>query len=242
MKTPRSLLGRLTLYTALGLTDLVLTCYLLQTESGWVYESNPVAQWWLVRWGWSGLAGFKLALLLLVITAVRLIGRYRPRIARHVLTFACGVTVLIVGYSCTLLGTARCQGRVITTEDEVRIQTESAQIDVQVQRMQAFYKARDQLVEDLNEGRVSLEAVVTQLAATEQVCDPDWLKSLRLAYPGHTDRERLAELVLYHARLLKEIIAEDRAAKAGAGRPDKPPTNTAGDGPKSDGQRGVGTE
>jgi hypothetical protein len=228
MKMPRSLLGRFALLVVLGLTDLALTCYLLRTERGHVYESNPVAQWWLAHWGWAGLAGFKLAVLLLVMTAASLIGRHRPRTAAHVLTFACGATALVVGYSCTLLGTARTQGQALTREDEVRIETEAAQLDAQVQELQAYYKLRDQLAEDLNAGRDSLDALVTRLQATPKVQDPAWLKLLRLAHPGRSDRESLAALIVYQARLLAEMNAEARSAEASAGHSDKPPTVAAG--------------
>src|SRR2546421_1505927 len=112
MKLPRSLLGRFGLFTALGLIDLALTCYLLRAAPGQVYEGNPVARWWLLRCGWVGLAGFKLAVVLLVLTAVQRIAHYRPHTAARVLAFACAATALVIGYSCTLLGTARAQGRV----------------------------------------------------------------------------------------------------------------------------------
>jgi hypothetical protein len=228
MKMPRSLLGRFALFAVLGLADLILTCYLLRTERGHVYEGNPVAQWWLAHWGWAGLAGFKLAVLLLVMIAANFIGRHRPRTAAHVLTFACGATALVVGYSCTLLGTARTQGQALTREDEVRIENQAAQLDVQVQELQAYYKLRDQLAEDLNAGRESLDALVARLQATPKVQDPAWLKLLRLAHPGRSDRECLAALILYHARLLAEMNAEARSAEASAGHSDKPPTFVAG--------------
>ena len=51
MKLPRSLLGRFGLFTALGLIDLALTCYLLRAAPGQVYEGNPVARWWLLAFG-----------------------------------------------------------------------------------------------------------------------------------------------------------------------------------------------
>ena len=96
MKMPRSLVGRFALFAVLGLTDLALTGFLLRTERGHVYESNPVAQWWLAHWGWAGLAGFKLGALLLVMTAANFIRRHRPRTAAQVLNFACGATALVV--------------------------------------------------------------------------------------------------------------------------------------------------
>jgi hypothetical protein len=244
MKMPRSLLGKFTLFAVLGLTDLVLTCYLLRTVPGWIYESNPVAQWWLVRWGWAGLAGFKLAVMLLVMIAVSLIARYRPRTAGHVLSFACAATALVVGYSCTLLGSTRvrCPAQLLTREDEVRIRSEAAQLDAQVRQLQAYYKFRDQLAEDLNAGRHPLDELVTRLAATPEACDPAWLAALRRAHPGRSDRERMAELILYYARLLVEKDSWAASAEEGAGHPGKPPLIAANGAPQSGGRLAVAAE
>jgi hypothetical protein len=77
--TSRSLLGSYTLFAALGLIDLGLTCYLLRISSGHIYESNPLAQWRLARWGWAELVGFKLVLLALATAAIALVARRRPR-------------------------------------------------------------------------------------------------------------------------------------------------------------------
>jgi hypothetical protein len=230
MKMPRSLLGKFALFAVLGLTDLALTYYLLRTAPGQVYESNPVAQWWLTRWGWAGLAGFKLAIVLLVLMAVNLIALYRPRTAGYVLSFACGVTALVVGYSCTLLGTERAQWQPLTREDEVKIRSEAAQLDARVRQVQAFYRFRDQLAEDLNAGRYSLEALVSRLAATPEARDPLWLKSLRHAHPGRTDRECMAAFLLYYARQLAERESRETSAETGAGRPGRPPTFATGGG------------
>jgi hypothetical protein len=242
MKRPRSHPGKYTLFAVLGLTDLVLTCYLLRTASGWIYESNPVAQWWLVRWGWAGLVGFKLAVILLVMAAISLIARYRPRTAGHVLSFACGATVLVVAYSCTFLGTARCRGLALTREDELRIRTKAAQIDAEVHQLQEYLQLLDQLAEDLNAGRYSLEAAVTRLAATPRAQNPTWLKMQQLTHPGRSDREFLAASLLHQARLLAERDAEDRAAAAGTGHPSKPPLIAANGVPQSGGRLVVAPE
>jgi hypothetical protein len=51
---------------------------------------------------------------------------------------------------------------------------------------------------------------------------------LRFAHPGRSDRECLAALILYQARLLAEVNAEARSAEASAGHPDTAATNVAG--------------
>src|SRR5438093_5316203 len=157
MKRFPSLLGRFGTFAALGLIDLALTCYLLQATPGQVYEGNPIARWWLLHWGWVGLAGFKLSVVLLVLSAVQFIARSRPHTAARVLAFACGATALVICYSCTLLGTARPKGRLLSGEEEVSIRAEAARLDYRVRQMQAYYQLRDQLAEDLNAGRYPLE-------------------------------------------------------------------------------------
>src|SRR5262249_26876823 len=149
MKLPRSLLRRFGLFAALGLIDLALTCYLLWAAPGQVYEGNPVARWWLLRCGWAGLAGFKVALGLLGLPAVQRLARSHPHTAARVLAFACGTTSLVIAYSCTLLGTAHAQGRVFSKEEEVIIRAEAARLDARVRQMQAYYRFRDQLAEEV---------------------------------------------------------------------------------------------
>jgi hypothetical protein len=205
MKLPRSVLIRFGLFTALGLIDLGLTCYLLWAAPNRVYEGNPVARWWLLRCGWVGLAGFKATVVLLVLIAVHRIARSHPHTAARVLAFACGTTALVIGYSCILLGTAHAQGRVFSKVEERNIRAEAARLDSQVRQMHAYYQLRDQLAEDLNAGRNSLDEVVTRLASGPQARNPVWLKSLRLGYPGRCDRERMAALIRYQAHMLKEM-------------------------------------
>jgi hypothetical protein len=223
MKLRRSLLGKSALFAVLGLADLALTWYLLRTEQGSVYESNPVAQWWLARWGWAGLVGFKLAVVLLVIASVKLIARYRPRTATHVLSFACGATALVIGYSCTLLGSARAHGLGLNNSEMARIASDAYQLNARVRQMQAYYQLRDQLGNDLNAGHYPLDELVERLAAGPQARDPKWRESLRNAYPGRCDRERMAELIRYHARQLTEAQAGIPATAVSARRRDTHP-------------------
>src|SRR5437588_12828510 len=59
---------KLYLFAVLSAADFVMTWWLLRHGDGVVYESNPVANWWLGRFGWTGLAGFKGAVALLALT------------------------------------------------------------------------------------------------------------------------------------------------------------------------------
>src|SRR5262249_33959242 len=107
MNAIRSYRGKLALFVALSVLDLVLTWYLLRGRPGRFYEGNPVAGWWLASFGWVGLAGFKVAVVLVALGAIAAVARARPRAAGWLLSFACLATAAVVTYSCCLLKTAR---------------------------------------------------------------------------------------------------------------------------------------
>jgi DNA-directed RNA polymerase specialized sigma24 family protein len=90
------------LFLIVSLADLALTCWLLRHSDGQIYEANPIARWWLVRFGAAGLACFKGAVVLLVLTLADFIARRRPRAAGRILVFGCVSTVLVVVYSAAL--------------------------------------------------------------------------------------------------------------------------------------------
>jgi hypothetical protein len=94
--------GKQLLFALLSVTDLFLTWWLLDHSDGEVYESNPVANWWLARHGWLGLVAFKAGGVLLVIGLVAFISRYRPRAGGRILGFACAILALVVLYSAFL--------------------------------------------------------------------------------------------------------------------------------------------
>jgi hypothetical protein len=95
--------GRLFLYAVLSLLDLVLTYRLMQSSGGHVYESNPIANAWLSKYGWAGLTAFKMASMGLVSMAAILISVRHPQMGARVLTFACSAVAAVVLYSCSLL-------------------------------------------------------------------------------------------------------------------------------------------
>jgi hypothetical protein len=90
------------LFVVLSLADLTLTCWLLGHSEGQVYEVNPVAGWWLARHGAAGLAGFKGAVVLLVLTLTAVISRRKPQTAGRILTFGCVSLIFVVLYSVAL--------------------------------------------------------------------------------------------------------------------------------------------
>ena len=99
------------LYSVLSAADFFLTLGLLQASQGEVFENNPVAGVWLANYGWTGLAVFKFAMVVLFVVLCVLISRYSPRASGRVLAFACaavGVVVLCSSY-CLLVEFWNCR-------------------------------------------------------------------------------------------------------------------------------------
>lgn len=61
----------------LSLADLLVTYFLLRRGPAF-YESNPVAQWFFVRWNIAGMAVFKLSAMGLVVVIGEIVERQRP--------------------------------------------------------------------------------------------------------------------------------------------------------------------
>ncbi len=190
LRPGRLLLG---LFVALSAVDFLLTWYLLEHRGGSFYESNPVARWFLVRFGWVGLAGFKTAVVLVVGGTVLLLNRRRPRTANRLLRFACLATGLVVLYSFFLLNRASAGSRI---HDDASIQTTSQQLDVKLRHSHQYQLLHAQLSDDLVAGRCTLEEAVDRLAATPHVQDQDWLRGLRARYPNCSDRDCLTASLL----------------------------------------------
>jgi hypothetical protein len=215
MKTSRSLLGGYALFVALGLVDLGVTWYLLQISGGHIYESNPVARWWLDRWGWAGLVGFKLGLIVLATSAIALVARWRPRAAAGTLAFSCAATFAVIVYSCTLFRAIPRYAQLYPVRDDATVEAEGRRFDELIRQGNLYRAALDQAAGDFLLGRCTLEAGVARLAATPKGRDRAWLDKLREVYPGSSDTECLIASLLDRARaLLREKPDEYGAAGA----------------------------
>jgi Domain of unknown function (DUF5658) len=93
---------RLLLFATLSLLDLALTYKVVRSGGGYVYESNPIANEWLTRFGWTGLAFFKILAMFIAVFSVALISLYRPRTGSVLLNFACLAVSGVVVYSFSL--------------------------------------------------------------------------------------------------------------------------------------------
>jgi hypothetical protein len=87
--------------------DLLMTCLLLgvSMQGGFkltFYECNPIADFFLYRWGIVGFASFKLFMVIFIATIVQIIAREMLETARKVINFGNVVVAVVVIYASTL--------------------------------------------------------------------------------------------------------------------------------------------
>lgn len=86
---------------ALSAADVLITYALLRRGPAF-YESNPVAQWFLLRWNIAGMALFKFGVMGAVIVIGEVVERRRPTWGRGLLVASCLVTLAVVVYGLRL--------------------------------------------------------------------------------------------------------------------------------------------
>jgi len=82
--------------------DVVMTYKLLTRGDGGFTESNPIAQYFLYRWGMTGMAYFKAAMTTLVCVITQIVARKNELLAKRVLELATLIVVAVVIYSVSL--------------------------------------------------------------------------------------------------------------------------------------------
>lgn len=80
--------------------DLFMTYVLIRR--GGFRESNPVANWFLMRWGFPGMIGFKFATAAVVTVIAQVVAESRLRTARWLLWFGTLIVACVVVYSLAL--------------------------------------------------------------------------------------------------------------------------------------------
>jgi hypothetical protein len=98
----------LVLFIALSAIDFTQTWELIEVrqgkiKGGRVVEGNPVADVWLKQYDWRGLVVYKSATVVLVVTCIILMTRYRPLTGALVVTLACLILITVTNYSRNLL-------------------------------------------------------------------------------------------------------------------------------------------
>jgi hypothetical protein len=80
----------------LSLLDLLVTYVLLYNFFPEVYEANPVAQWFFLRWNILGMTLFKFSLVASVIVMGEVIERHRRGLGQIIMIFACVAASAVV--------------------------------------------------------------------------------------------------------------------------------------------------
>ena len=90
-----------TLFVLINLMDVVMTFLLL--NSGSFYESNPLADFILQRWGMLGMTLFKLAVVGIVLLIANLVALWQIETSRNLLHFGSFLVGTVVAYSVYLM-------------------------------------------------------------------------------------------------------------------------------------------
>jgi hypothetical protein len=205
------------LFILLSLTDLMLTLWLLGHSDGQVYEANPVAQWWLMRYGAAGLACFKAVAVLLVLVLVAIIAHFRPGAAGRALGFGCAILMLVVLYSVAMswTGVLSPQERAALVEQKTEQETDEINSQTrtemgQKERLRARLAAVDQ---DLLDGQCTLHKAANRMAAWAQRSYPPWLQTLAILHPDLPTVERVACCLICRAVTAEAARSEPAAAR-----------------------------
>lgn len=81
--------------------DIWMTYILLSTTDN-IVEGNPIAAFFINRWGPAGMVKFKFALVAFVVIAAQIIAQKKPTTARAILIFGTIVVGFVVIYSAVL--------------------------------------------------------------------------------------------------------------------------------------------
>lgn len=187
------------LFALSSAADLALTWWLLDRPDAPAYEANPVASWCLARFGWLGLACFKLAMVGLVLGLVAVICRSRPRAAGRVLQLGCACQALVVAYSAALGGTSWTAGG----EDVARFnaeldETTNRETHLRNRKKGPFRALLARSREDVLAGRCTLAEAAERLQGPAHGLPAEHLRCLAHCYPDRPVCERVGCFLLVH--------------------------------------------
>jgi len=191
------------LFALLSAADFAFTWHLL-ARAGSHYEANPVANWWLGKFGWLGLAMFKALTVLTVASLVALVGSRKPAAARNLLRFGCAAVGVVVAYSAFLAHPKRAEARGSEQSEVARVTAENARMDGRLRENAEYRAMLNRLAEEVVAGRMSLVEAVDLLAAMRTAQDPLWHDGLKRAYPQLHARGRIAATIVQHSLRLPD--------------------------------------
>lgn len=184
-------------FALLSTADFALTWHLLGRGEAACYEANPVANWWLLRFGWAGLAAFKAATVLVAGLLTIMVARRRPVAAQRLLIFGCAVVGAVVMYSGALASSSRLNGR--TDSAELTSSGEKdQQLDNDLARNRHFREVLNHVGAEVLAGRMTLSEASDHLEKTSLAKNRHWNEALELSYPGALRRGQLAAFIVQH--------------------------------------------
>lgn len=92
--------NEVTLFILVGVLDIFMTYMLLRLGA---VEANPIARFFLVRWGFNGLIAFKMTSIALVTVLAQIIAQFKMSTAKKLLGYGTLVVGIVVVYSVFLL-------------------------------------------------------------------------------------------------------------------------------------------
>lgn len=191
----RASLPKAILFVVLSLCDLALTWWLLERSGRAISEGNPVALWWLSRYGWLGLAGFKTAVVFVVVLSTGIIARQRPRAACHLLTFACAVLAAVVIHGAVLGQTAPTP-----CDLSAEVNRDLEDMNVQTQRLAADARVYNEFLENMVDrvaaGELTLAQAIERLMQWDKNRHPRWQQAVMSIFRSQSMEEALARQVL----------------------------------------------
>ncbi len=171
---------RVALLLTFAVADIVLTRSLLTADHGSMsfYESNPIANWFLTRFGWMGISLFKVATIAVLLGVVVVIARSRPRTGKNLLTLGILAQIVVVLYSANLMASSAKQAQEeFVYDDAVIIESEENLSDVSlILEMRNLVAKKD----------CDFNSAVEELLVRLPVEHPGWVASFKRANPDLT--------------------------------------------------------
>jgi hypothetical protein len=193
--------GKQLLFALLSAADLVLTWWLLDHSGGLADEANPIARWWLLHYGWLGLACFKAALVLLVLLLTAVISPSRSRAAGRLLALGCAALGIVVAWSSTLCLRAPASGELTAAQLEENEDFKQKARE-ELRHRHTWRALLENVRDDLVAQRCTLTQAVGRLASPSQTRNHAWLQTLPIWPSSGSLEECLAVFLLSHLAIV----------------------------------------
>ena len=187
--------GKQALFVLLSAADFAMTWLLLERLDGGSYEANPVADWWLARHGWAGLALFKALVVGVVLSLATVIALRKPRTAGHLLRLACAIVGVVVVYGAALGATAP-----LRAEEETAYLAQNEALNRQTaEENRGYHKYRVVLCQ-LRDEVLAGNCTVVEAASRLEECGTDNSRVQRMLarYASRPQEQRFACWVVCH--------------------------------------------